>query len=307
MGPTPLFAGFLSAALILVAAWLAVQVLRDRRLILDRRIRQVAPLRTVATASGPALIETTLLRLSVKGLRDSDLSQIRQIFRRFNVPAVRAAQAFAVARLAAGAVFGALVLIGLIHVDAKGAAGILASVAAVPTAILAGWSLPLWAIRRVGKRRAKVVAAGLAEALELLVVCVEAGLALEDALDRITGELSRTQPILAEELLLTSADLRMLPSRDEAFAKLAERVDSPSLRTVVGTLSQTLRYGTPLAGALRMAASQLRSDALMAMEERANRLPALLTLPMMLFIMPTIFLVVGGPAVLRLLDALARH
>jgi len=93
---------------------------------------------------------------------------------------------------------------------------------------------------------------------------------------------------------------------DQAFANLAERIDAPSIRSVVTTLSQTMRYGTPLAHAFRVVASEMRSDSLIAMEDRANRLPALLTIPMMLFIMPTIFLIVGGPAALRVIDTLLK-
>ena len=98
-----------------------------------------------------------------------------------------------------------------------------------------------------------------------------------------------------------------MPSRDQALANLAERVDVPSVRSVVSTLSQTLRYGTPLAQAMRVVAAQMRTEALIDLEERANRLPAIMTVPMMLFIMPVIFLIVGGPAVLRLLDMLAHR
>jgi tight adherence protein C len=148
---------------------------------------------------------------------------------------------------------------------------------------------------------------GLPEALELLVVCVEAGLALEDSIDRVTEELKLSQPVLAEELALTSADLKILPDRDIALHNLADRIAEPSVRSVVTTLSQTLRYGTPLAQALRTSAAELRSESLMTLEERANRLPTLLTVPMMLFILPTIFLIVGGPAVLRLTDILSHR
>jgi tight adherence protein C len=115
--------------------------------------------------------------------------------------------------------------------------------------------------------------------------------------------LQRSQPVLAEELALTSADLKILPSRDRALMNFAERIEAPSVRSVVTTLSQTMRYGTPLAQALRVVASELRSESLMKLEERANQLPTLMTIPMMVFIMPTIFLVVAGPAVLRLLDS----
>jgi tight adherence protein C len=167
--------------------------------------------------------------------------------------------------------------------------------------------VPALILRRLVKRRAKAAADGLPDALELLVVCVEAGLSLEDGIDRIIGELRRSQPAIAAELALTSADLKILPSRDQALANLAERVDVPSVRSVVSTLSQTLRYGTPLAQAMRVVAAQMRTEALINLEERANRLPAIMTVPMMLFIMPVIFLIVGGPAVLRLIDMLGHR
>jgi tight adherence protein C len=169
---------------------------------------------------------------------------------------------------------------------------------------IGGWFFPGMVIGKLIKARTKAVVAGLPDALELLVICVEAGLAFEDGLSRIVGELERSQPALAEELGFTAADLKILPSREQALANLAERIDAPSIRSVVTTLSQTLRYGTPLAQALRMVASELRSDTLVRIEERANQLPTLMTIPMMLFLMPTIFLIVAGPAALRVMDAM---
>jgi tight adherence protein C len=112
---------------------------------------------------------------------------------------------------------------------------------------------------------------------------------------------------LADELAMTSADLQILPSRDEALLRMADRIDVPSIRSVVTTLAQTLRYGTPLAQALRVIAAQMRDEALIQLEERANQLPALLTVPMMLFIMPTIFLIVGGPAAIQLVDIMGKR
>jgi tight adherence protein C len=165
-----------------------------------------------------------------------------------------------------------------------------------------GWYLPRVILRRMVRKHARAAAAGLPDALELLVVCVEAGLSLEDGIDRIVGELKRTQPALAAELTLTSADLKILPSRDQALEGLATRLDIPIVQSVVSTLSQTFRYGTPLAQAMRVAAAEVRAQAIIDLEERASRLPAIMTVPMMLFIMPTIFLIVGGPAVLHLLD-----
>ena len=158
----------------------------------------------------------------------------------------------------------------------------------------------------VARRRTTAILAGLPDALELLVICVEAGLSLEEALSRTARELQRARPWLARQLDMTSADLRITSSRDDALANLAARVGTPAIRSLATALSQTLRYGTPLAQALRTMATEMRTESLIALEERTNRLPALMTVPMMLFIMPTIFLIVGGPAALHVIDTFLR-
>ena len=170
----------------------------------------------------------------------------------------------------------------------------------------AGWFLPLMLVRRLAARRVQTVERGLPDAIELLVVAVEAGLALEDSLERIVVELRRSQPALAEELSILVADLKVLPNREEALTKFAERVDRPTVRSVVMTLAQTMQYGTPLAQSLRVMSAELRNDTLVKLEERANRLPVLMTVPMIVFLLPAIFLVVGGPAVLHLIDVVGR-
>jgi tight adherence protein C len=173
---------------------------------------------------------------------------------------------------------------------------------AAVAAAIAGWILPILFIARAAKKRTKAVAAALPSALELLVVCVEAGLSLEDALQRVSRELRDSEPALSDELALTWAEVNILPNRTQALANLAERVAVPSVRSVVGMLSQSLRFGTPLAQSLRAGAIEMRNDQMMVLEEKASRLPALMTIPVMLFIMPTIFLIIGGPAALRLMD-----
>jgi tight adherence protein C len=170
----------------------------------------------------------------------------------------------------------------------------------------AGWFLPFMLVRRLAARRVQTVERGLPDAIELLVVAVEAGLALEDSLERIVVELRRSQPALAEELSILVADLKVLPNREEALTKFAERVDRPTVRSVVMTLAQTMQYGTPLAQSLRVMSAELRNDTLVKLEERANRLPVLMTVPMIVFLLPAIFLVVGGPAVLHLIDVVGR-
>ena len=151
-------------------------------------------------------------------------------------------------------------------------------------------------------RYRKAVALGLPDAIELLAICADAGISLESGLQRVSRELRLTQPALAGELALTWAQISIFPNRDQALFNLAERVNLPSLRSIVGTLSQSMRFGTPLAQSLRTAAIEMRNDRLLRLEERANRLPGLMTFPVMLLIMPTIFLIVGGPAVIKILD-----
>lgn len=169
-----------------------------------------------------------------------------------------------------------------------------------------GWFLPHIVIGRLLVRREQAIEKGLPDAIELLVISVEAGLALEDAIDRIVPELRHSRPIVAEELALTSADLKILPSRNVALHRLSARVAVPSVHSVVTTLSQTMRYGTPLAQALHVVAAELRNDALLRLEERANRMPVLLTVPMVVFILPSVFMIIGGPAALQLIDTLSH-
>lgn len=298
----------LAIALLAGGTLLLFQLVRERRRAIAARVAQIAPSLQAPHAgiSSAARADAALLRVSVRGLRDSDLAEIARICALIGIPAGKAPISFAVARLVSGAMLAGAALISLRLFGSVGPANAIGGLFLAPAGVMIGWVGPLIIIRRIAKSRAKAVSSGLPEALELLVICVEAGLSLEDGLDRITAEIHTTQPALAQELEVTSADLKILLDRDEAFRKLAQRVDSPGIRSVVTTLSQTLRYGTPLSSALRVAAAELRNDALLALEERSNRLPSLMTLPMMLFIMPTIFLIVGGPVVFRIMDIFAR-
>lgn len=167
-----------------------------------------------------------------------------------------------------------------------------------------GWLLASFVLKLAARHRLAAVERALPDAIELLVVSVEAGLGLEEGLDRLIPELAHSQPALADELRTTAADLKILPSREEALTRLAERVGTKGVRSVAMTLAQTMRYGTPLAQALRLVATELRNDALLLLEERANRIPALMTVPMIFFMLPATFLIVGGPAVLRLVDSI---
>jgi tight adherence protein C len=167
-----------------------------------------------------------------------------------------------------------------------------------------GWLLPGFAANWSATHRAAAIVAGLPDALELLVICAEGGLGLGEGIDKIVEELQHSQPELADELAWTAADLKILPSQDQALSRFAARIDVPIVQSVVAALGQTMRYGTPFAKAVRIMAAEIRSDSLIRLEERANSLPTFMTIPMILFILPTILLIVCGPAALHLWDVL---
>ena len=152
-------------------------------------------------------------------------------------------------------------------------------------------------------KRTDAIRKGLPDALDLLVICAEAGLTVDAAFNRVAKELGRAYPELGEEFMLTSIELSFLTERRMAFENLAYRVNLDSIRGVVTTMIQTERYGTPLASALRVLSAEFRNERMMRAEEKAARLPAIMTVPLILFILPTLFIVILGPAACSIADA----
>ena len=161
-------------------------------------------------------------------------------------------------------------------------------------------------VRNTISKRQKLLQKGLPDALDLLVICAEAGQSLDAAMTRVAKELAAQAPELAEELSLTTVELGLLPERRMALDNLNERTDIPGIRGVVNTLHQSEKYGTPLAQSMRVLAAEFRNDRLMKAEAKAARLPAILTVPMMIFIMPPLFIVLIGPAILRVMDMFSK-
>ncbi len=292
---------FVVLALVFGGVALIVYSLRRRQLPESDRVEML-----ISTQSRPRFdvvrVKDFIKPVAGAGL-ERDTREIARLFGHLGISVENAPMAYRLARAGFALLCAVAIFLCAHALFDFGNARLMPLVIALFGAIL-GWLLPSFIIGHLATVWASDVASGLPDALELLVVCVGAGLSLEDGIDRIVEELRRSQPALAEELALTSADMKILPSRDQALGNLAQRVDVPSVRSVVSTLSQTMRYGTPLAQALRVVATEMRNDALIDMEARANRLPTFLTLPMMLFIMPTIFLIVGGPAALHVMDVL---
>lgn len=168
--------------------------------------------------------------------------------------------------------------------------------------VFLGLKLPDLYVSNAKQKRTEAIRKGLPDALDLLVVCAEAGLTLDSALNRVAKELGRATPELSDEFSLAAIELGFLPERRQALVNLSERVDLPALRGVVTTLIQSERYGTPLATSLRVLSAEFRNERLMKAEEKAARLPATLTVPLILFILPTLFVVLLGPAACKVVD-----
>ncbi len=128
------------------------------------------------------------------------------------------------------------------------------------------------------------------------MICAEAGLTLDGSLGRVSRELGGAYPELCDEFTLTSIELGFLTERRQALENLSGRVDLPGIRSVVTTLIQTEKYGTPLAASLRVLSGEFRNERMMKAEEKAARLPAIMTVPHNLFILPSLCVVLVEPA-----------
>jgi len=177
---------------------------------------------------------------------------------------------------------------------------------ALSITVFLGYKGPDLYISNKAKKRTDAIRKGLPDALDLLVICAEAGLTVDTAFNRVAKELGRAYPELGEEFLLTSIELSFLNNRKMAFDNLAYRVDLEAVKGVVTTLIQTERYGTPLASALRVLSAEFRNERMMRAEEKAARLPAIMTVPLILFILPTLFIVILGPAGCSIADAFSN-
>ncbi len=159
----------------------------------------------------------------------------------------------------------------------------------------------IWLNNMVSKRVA-AIRKGLPDALDLLVICAEAGLTVDAAFGRVAKELGRAYPEAGDEFALTAIELGFLTDRRSAFDNLAARVPLDSVKGVVTTMIQTEKYGTPLASALRVLSAEFRHERMMRAEEKAARLPAIMTVPLILFILPVLFVVILGPAACAISD-----
>ena len=164
-----------------------------------------------------------------------------------------------------------------------------------------GLLAPDWLARKFREKYVERVSGGLPDALDLLLICAQSGLAMESSLSRVETEMRTVHPDLSWELAQTVAELQILSDSRVALANLGSRTKLDGFKRLSSTLIQTMQFGTPLSEALRMLAQEMRHEVMMNFEAKAARLPVLLTLPMVMFILPSVFIVVGGPAVIQLM------
>jgi tight adherence protein C len=306
----------LLAALAVLTTVLAMwQVLRPSSLF-ERRLEQIVQrkesLRQQALAarrSGRGLAAVGLMREAVTRLnllRSRHAADARNMLVQAGIRSRDAMVGFLFARISLPILFGIMLLADtkLFHL-----LPITPSFEFVPpmVGVLLGFYAPTMYLRNAAAKRAKQLQLSLPDGLDLMVICAEAGLSLDASLIRVSRELGNGSPELAEELAITAAELTFLPDRRMAFDNLNTRTNSEGIRAVVNTLQQTAKFGTPLAQSLRVLASEMRAARMTRAEEKAARLPALLTVPMILFILPTLFIVLLGPAAIGIIDTFAQR
>ena len=173
-------------------------------------------------------------------------------------------------------------------------------------AAVIGLIMPDIVVQRRRSRYLTAVEAGMPDALDMMVICVQAGLGLEASIERVGVEIRHAHPAVAEELMRTAHEMQVNADTRAALTKLGQRTGLDSARRLAAVLVQSIQYGTPLAQALRTLSAEQRQEILAKFEARAARLPVLLTLPMIVFILPCVFLVVTGPTMVDVYRALAK-
>ena len=167
-----------------------------------------------------------------------------------------------------------------------------------------GYYLPDLFVTNKIQRRQESIMRAFPDALDLLLICVESGMSIEAAFTRVAAEIGSQSAELAEEFALTTAELSYLPDRRQAFENLARRCGHSGVKAVAAALNQAERYGTPLGQALRVTAQENREMRMQEAERKAAALPAKLTVPMIVFFLPSLFIVILGPAAMRVMHIL---
>jgi len=304
----------MAAAAVLMAIYAAVTV-RDPmakrvKALNNRRTELKSGMLTQTAKKRQSLVRKTETSEKVKDtlqgmkvLQESQVKDVQQKLAQAGFRNKEAAVFVIFARMVLPIVLGGLGVIVLYWTDTFPEWGSMKRFMAFAALVIAGYKGPEVYLKNASNKRTKLIQKGLPDALDLLVICAEAGLTVDAAFNRVARELGRAYPELGEEFALTAIELAFLTERRQAFENLAYRVDLDAVRGVVTTMIQTERYGTPLASALRVLSAEFRNERMMRAEEKAARLPAIMTVPLIMFILPVLFIVILGPAACSIADA----
>ena len=204
-------------------------------------------------------------------------------------------------RFASPFIFSALIGVYLFLINDFGLPG-MSKVTFTVAGLLLGYYAPNLYVSNIAQKRQQSIMQAFPDALDLLLICVEAGMSIEAAIQKVGSEIGSRSIELAEEFSLLSAELSYLPERRMAYEGLAKRTNHPGVKSVATAMIQAEKYGTPLAQALRVMAKENRDLRLSAAEKKAAALPAKLTVPMIIFFLPVLFVVFLGPAIIKIQD-----
>jgi tight adherence protein C len=208
------------------------------------------------------------------------------------------AYTFVFLRIALPLVFGIVAAV-IVFSSAKMEFAVALKVLICGGAAFVGFLIPGILLTNTIKKRQTELLKGFPDSLDLITICVEAGLSMEGAFARVTEEIAESSPVLAEEFGLTTAELAFLGDRRQALENFASRTGQESIKALVTSLIQSEKYGTPLGVALRVLSRENREARMSRAEKKAGGLPAALTVPMILFFLPVLFLVLVGPAAIQ--------
>jgi tight adherence protein C len=283
-----------------------VKALNDRREQLKAGITASTRKRAKLTKTNQHTDMMRAFLASFKGLQDSQLKTAQIKLMQAGIRSKDAAVSVIFARMMLPIFLGSIIIVGVYVFNWFPTWGGLKRYCLVAGVLVLSYKAPDLVVQNKITKRTAAIRKGLPDALDLLVICAEAGLTVDAAFSRVARELGKAYPELADEFALTSIELGFLTERRMAFENLSQRIDLDSVRGVVTTMIQTEKYGTPLASALRVLSAEFRNVRMMKAEEKAARLPAIMTVPLILFILPVLFVVILGPAACSISDNMLK-
>jgi tight adherence protein C len=281
-----------------------VKALNDRREQLKAGITASTKRRAKLVQRNDTADRMKTMLSSLKVLQDSQLKVAQRKLMQAGIRSKDWAVAVIFGRLVLPIIIGGIMLYWVYGTDGWETWSPIKKYGIVAMSFIGAYKAPDMFLKNKITKRSHAIRKGLPDALDLLVICAEAGLTVDAAFHRVARELGRAYPELGDEFTLTAIELGFLTERRQAFENLAMRVDLDAVKGVVTTMIQTEKYGTPLASALRVLSAEFRNERMMRAEEKAARLPAIMTVPLILFILPVLFVVILGPAACSIKDAL---